>query len=316
MRLDPDNDKNKKLWERLGEHATTRLGGFTEIGEPKLGAITYALARNREKGDKDLPLLVGQTIGSNARVLAFGADQTWKWVNLGSEEGAADPMEGTKLHARFWKQIALYLAHQDEVEGNVFVLPEFYRLAVNGKNRLWMGVKDKHGDEIPNPKMRWQVVHRGEKPDESRAKPADREKGRPRALYEAKEPGRFRVFVWGEGADPAGGDIKGSAQAFFSVYPEISDEMLRPAAKDDFLMSLENTANGIAPDTVRRADRLPSFLQEELVDKPLKVTGIKPKLHPDWRRNSDSPWFLPLLLVAFVALLGTEWGLRRIWGMV
>ncbi len=44
--------------------------------------------------------------------------------------------------------MVLWLAHQDEVEGNVFVLPELYRLAVNGKNKLWMGVKDKHGDEI------------------------------------------------------------------------------------------------------------------------------------------------------------------------
>jgi len=316
MRLDPDVQKNKMLWERLGVDKITRLGGCTLLGSPKNGARLYATAKNRDDASgQQLPLLVGQTYGNNARVFAFGADQTWKWVNLGTEEGTADPDEGRKLHARFWKQLVLYLAHQDEVEGNVFVLPEFYRLAVNGKNKLWMGIKDKHGDEIANPKMRWQVVRRGEKPDESKSRPAEREKGRTRALYEAKEPGRFRAFVWGEATDPAG-DIKGTAQAFFSVYPEISDELLRPAAKDDFLMALENTANGITPDTVRRADRLPSFIQEELVDKPLKVAGIKPKLHPDWRRNSDSPWFLPLLLVAFVALLGTEWGLRRVWGMV
>lgn len=314
MKLDPDAEKNKKIWEKLGLQATTRLGGFTVIGRPKPGAKVYAMARNVVTG-KEGELLVGQTIG-NARVVAFGADQTWKWVNLGNEEGATEPDEGTKLHARFWKQMALWLAHQDEVEGNVFVLPELYRLATNGKNKFKMGVKDKHGDELLNPKMRYQIVRKGDKPDEKKAKSAERERGRPRAVYEAKEPGRFRIFVWGEGTDPDGAEIKGNAQAFFTVYPEISDEMLRPAARDDFLLGLENTANGTAPETIRKADKLPSFLQEELLNKPLKLTGLKPKLHPDWRRNSSDSWFLPLILIGFVLLLGLEWGLRRVWGMV
>ena len=302
MKLDPDREKNKQLWERLGRNATTRLGGCTTIGRPKPTAKVYAMARNVVKvGAPEVPLLVGQTIGKGARVVAFGADQTWKWVNLGNEEGATDPDEGMKLHARFWKQMVLWLAHQDEVEGNVFVLPELYRLATNGKNKFKMGVKDKHGDELANPKMRYQIVRKGDKPDEGKAKPAEREKGRPRAIYEAKEPGRFRIVVWGEGSDDDGAEIKGNAQAFFTVYPEISDEMLRPAARDDFLLGLETTANGTAPETIRKADKLPSFLQEELINKPLKMTGLKPKLHPDWRRNSGDSWFLPLLLVCFGA---------------
>jgi hypothetical protein len=90
---------------------------------------------------------------------------------------------------------------------------------------------------------------------------------------------------------------------------------LRPAARDDFLLSLENTANGVTPDTVRRADKLPGFLDEEFLKKPLKLTTAKPRLHPDWRRNGSN-WFLPTVLVVFVVVLGLEWGLRRVWGMV
>jgi hypothetical protein len=318
MKLDPDAARTQQTWARLGESAATRLGGFTVVGRPKQGATVYATGKRVDAvGAPELPLLVGHTVGNNARVLAFGADQTWKWVNLGGEEGAIDPDEGSKIHARFWKQVVLWLAHQDEVEeGTVWVKPEVSRLAVNGKNHFPMGVKDKHGDDIPSPKMRYQVLKEGQDPDEKKAKPAERgDKGKPVGNFEAKEPGEYRVVVWGEGKDPEGGEVRGDAEAWFDVYPEVSDELLRPAARDDFLLGLETTANGTAPEVARKADKLPTFLQDELIAKPLKQTNVRPKLHPDWRRNGNS-WFLPLVLVIFVAVLGLEWGLRRVWGLV
>ena len=42
---------------------------------------------------------------------------------------------------------------------------------------------------------------------------------------------------------------------------------------------------------------------------------MRPKFLPDWRRN-HSKGFLTLWLVVFTGLLGAEWGLRRLWGMV
>jgi uncharacterized membrane protein len=318
MKLEPDAKKNAQIWQRLGGSAATRLGGYTVLGRPKPTATIYAEARRVEGvGGASDPLFVGHTVGNGARVLAFGADQTWKWVNLGGEEGAADPDEGIKLHARFWKQVVLWLAHQDEVEdGTVWVRPRLMRLAVNGKNQFDMGIKDKHGDEVANPKMRYQVLRDGEEADMAKSKPAERgDKGKPIGNFEPKEPGEYRVVAWGEGPDPSGAEIKGDAEAWFDVYPETSDELLRPAANDEFLLRLESTANGIAPEVARKADKLPSFLRDELIDKPLKQTNVRPKLHPDWRRNGN-PWFLPVVLIAFVAVLGLEWGLRRVWGLV
>jgi uncharacterized membrane protein len=315
MKLDADPKKNAKFWADIGDLAYTRLGGFTVIGKPKATATIYATAG---RVGEDHPLLVGHEVGKG-RVLAFGADQTWKWVNFGGEEtpkNKDDPTPGQGLHARFWKQMVLWLAHQEEIEGNVFVRPDLRRMSVNGKNTLRMGIKDKHTDLVPNPKLRYQVLAPGEKPDENRAKPPERaDKGEYRATYEPKEPGEYRILVWGEGKDPDGTEIKGDAESRFIVYPDISDELLRPAARDDFLLGLENTANGVTPETVRRADKLPGFLEEEFLKKPLKLTTAKPRMHPDWRRNG-SPWFLPTVLILFVVVLGLEWGLRRVWGMV
>ncbi|MCE9530383.1 MAG: hypothetical protein K8T89_04515, partial [Planctomycetes bacterium] len=315
MKLDPDSDKNKKIWEQLGESAATRLGGYTVLGTPKQGAKVYAMGRGRVKAVDELPLLVGQTIGNNARVLAFGGDQTWKWVNLGSEEGAADPELGTKLHARFWKQIVLWLAHQDEVAGSVYVNATPTRLAVNGKTIFDMGIKDKHGDDVPNPKMKYQVLKANETADEKLAKPAERgEKGKARGEFSPKEPGEYRVVAWGDAKDIDGSEVR-EAEAWFDVYPEVSGELLDPSAKDGFLLGLEYHSRGTSADVVRKADKLPAFLQEEFLDKPLKQTNVAPKKYPDWRRDGNN-WFLPLVLVSFVVIIGLEWGLRRVWGMV
>lgn len=316
MKLDPDPKKNEKIWFELGDRAYTKLGGFTQIGKPKPSATIYATGSAIV--GQEQPLLVGHDVG-RGRVLAFGADQTWKWVNLGAEDEVMDkdaPTPGQNLHARFWKQMVLWLAHQEEIEGNVFVRPRERRLAVNGKNELRMGIRDKHTDLVPNAKMRYQVLAPGEKVDQSKARgPTRSEKGEFIATYEPKVPGEYRVIAWGEGTDPEGVEIKGDAESRFIVYPDISDELLRPAARDDFLLGLENTANGVTPETVRRADKLPGFLESEFVQKPLKLTTATPRKYPDWRRNG-SPWFLPTVLLVFVAVLALEWGLRRVWGMV
>ena len=42
---------------------------------------------------------------------------------------------------------------------------------------------------------------------------------------------------------------------------------------------------------------------------------VKTRHFPDWRKKELST-FLPILLLLFVAILGLEWGLRRMWGMV
>ena len=46
-----------------------------------------------------------------------------------------------------------------------------------------------------------------------------------------------------------------------------------------------------------------------------EVLKPKPKYYPDWRRN-HSKGFLTIWFVLFVALVGTEWGLRRLWGLI
>ncbi len=315
LRLNVDGKKNREAFDLLNS-GYTRLQGYTVLGEPKPTSEVLARANNAMNGQ---PLLVRMDVGGRkgeahaGRTLAFGASDTWLWTLP-----STDPtnLRATyDLHARFWKQIVLWLAHQDEIEGNVYVRPEFRRLVANGRQNVRMGIRDKRGDDIPEGEIRYQVHGANEPADKSKSKRAERDpKGGARTLFESKVPGEYRVTAWGEATDINGEKITGDASARFVVYPEISDEMLRTAAQPEFLLALENTANGTSLDTVRRADRLPDFLEKMKADAP-KMTTPKPKPYPDWRRDKQK-WFLPMVLVLFVAVLGLEWGLRRAWGMV
>ena len=86
--------------------------------------------------------------------------------------------------------------------------------------------------------------------------------------------------------------------------------MLRTNADPDFMARLAASTGGKA----LRLEDLTAFLRD-LKSEPLASAKPKPRFFPDWRRN-HSKGFLPLWLVVFTALLGTEWGLRRLWGMV
>jgi uncharacterized membrane protein len=302
LRFNADKKKNLEAWDLL--NGQTKLQGYSVLGDRLQQAEILARVNDKVNGP---PLLVRVDRGDKGRVLAFGAADTWRWSNT---------PETAPLLTRFWKQTVLWLAHQDELEGNVFVRPEFRRLVAGGRQNVRMGVRDKRGDEIPEAEIRYQVLGPGEQPDQNKAKRAERDpKGGGRTSFEARVPGEYRVVAWGKATTPDGETIEDSAIARYVVYPDVSDEMLRPAANPEFLLALQNTANGTAVDVVPRAEPGLSKKLTEMRDDPPKISAPKPKPYPDWRRDKQK-WFLPAVLILFVAVLGLEWGLRRAWGMV
>ena len=68
------------------------------------------------------------------------------------------------------------------------------------------------------------------------------------------------------------------------------------------------------PDAAGAADA-PLDLKWAQLMPPAETVKPKPKYLPDWRRDR-SKGFLPGWLILFAVLLGTEWALRRMWGMV
>jgi uncharacterized membrane protein len=296
MNLENDPKKNQELWSEL-----PKLGGMTRLGKEKPGAVVLASANDGVTG---APLLVSQDVGAG-RALALGVE-TWPWVNYKALE---KDKPGLGLHGRFWKQVALWLAKQEEATGNVWVRPDTRRVPAGGKQGITVGLRGKGGLDLLDATFTITVIdpNKGE-----HAITTNREAAGQRGIFWKTDlAGEYKIVVTGKGKDTDGQELSGPpVSARFLVYQDTA-EMARQAADHEFLARLANTGGGKA----LRAEDLPRFLQE-MVSQPLaQGQRAKTELYPDWRRNRMS-FFLPTFFLVFVAVIGLEWFLRRSWGLV
>lgn len=287
-----EDEKGRRTTEEVLARAEAAGG---EAGDPLLVMKTYAGAEGR---GNDL-----------ARVLVFGGDTTYRWVR--DEDGQA-------LHRRFWKQVVVWLARQENAEGTVWVRPDVRRLPAGGEITFSMGLRGSGGGpEVKGGTYQVEVIA----PDGTKkvVKGLRQGGGETRGAFgETREPGVYQVVVRGEGADPSGGKVSGEARARVIVYdhdkelqPDPSDSTRNPAAADPkFLKAVADEGKGEA----RRVEELASFFAR-LAEQPEGAGVEAGELRPDWNTRERSP-FLVAFFVAFVALVSLEWGLRRKWGMV
>lgn len=330
LKVDKDAGVSKGLWRKLNEARPpqqARLTGLNRLAR-KPAATLYAWATEADAAVEAggppppgaLPLLVGQQLGEGGRgrVLAFGGFDTYLWELLGQPQEST----GTELHHRFWRQCVLWLAHQEEEEGQVYARPEYRRLPAGGDQVIRVGLKSAAGGDDPKAELEVKVLPPGQGTPEDEARAprqtvVDDPKGGRKVLFKPAVAGEYTVVVMAPAKDAAGNPVSGPdgqpvrlrGVARFLAYPEVSDEMLRVGADPRFLERLAAAGGGKA----LRLEDLPGYLRE-LRDAPPEARP-KPKYLPDWRRN-HSKGFLPGWLTLFVTVLGVEWGLRRFWGMV
>jgi uncharacterized membrane protein len=288
LRLADNPADNKALWDRLPP-----LNGRTRLGPVQPGGIVLA-AVNEAAGP---PLMVAHTRGAG-RVLAFGGDSTFYWR---TDE------QGVRAHARFWKQLVLWLAKQEEVEGSVWVKPDTRRLAAGGKLGFTVGVRGKGGLDLKDGRFEVHVL--GPK-DVNTPVPTAHDKDEERGTFwKTDAPGEYRLVVTGKAKDADGQEVAGEATARFLVYQDDA-EMVRRAADHDFLKRLASTGGG----EFLRPEELEGYL-EKLGSQPIVENRPKTNTWPDWKQTRTSG-FLGTYLLLFVGLLSLEWFLRRRWGLV
>jgi uncharacterized membrane protein len=288
----PDRKDNEAVWQRL-----PRLDGYTKLDQPKPGAVVLA----QTASDK-APLMVAQNYGKG-RTMALAVDTTWLWTGLGFPNST----EGSEKHAQFWKQLVIYLAQQENQGGSVWVRPDARRLPAGSQFGFTVGLRGKSGLDLPEGEFDVHVEGPGGVKEPT---PVTRERDGSRGTFwKTDKPGEYRIVVNGRGKDTDGASITGEASARVLIYQD-DTETLRQAADHDFLTKLAAAGGG----KFHRADELPRFLESLATQSP--AAGRQKAVYwPDWR-SAQTTGFLPALFVAFVAVLGFEWGLRRYWGMV
>ncbi len=315
-KLADTRDVSLQLWDKLNTPANrSRFTGLNRV-IPKQGVNEYLWAKNTEQlvdlnnptaADRQSALLVGQQLasGTNSRVLVFAAQDTFLWQRLGQPKA----QDGKQIHSRFWRQLILWLAKQDQEESNAFARPEFPRLKVNDPQGIKVGLRGPNGAAVTDPKFTLTVTGPG-LPETGTVVPvgvaAD---GTPRAEFVPRGDGEYTVALSATGKGDTG-DVTGTASAKFLAITDTSEEMQRTTPDYDLLRSMAAAGGG----TFHRIDDLPAFLTE-LQNKPYDTVKPTKKSIPDWRPTPSNP-FLPLLVLVLTLVLGTEWGLRRWWGLV
>jgi hypothetical protein len=286
LRLSDVKDQ-RAAWEQLPE-----LEGTTKL-RPSGSGIDSVLATTRD----GVPVLVAQNYGQG-RVLAFGGDTTHRWVRS---------PQLLQMHGRFWRQMVVWLAKQEDAEGSVWVVPDARRLPARGDLGFRVGVRSKGGVDLKDAKYTVEVVGPG---GERTPVPVSHDGSEDRGTFAKTDvPGEYRIVVRGEANDPSTGEaVSGEASARVIVYDE-DLEMARRAADHDFLKKLAAAGGG----QFHRVEELPAFLRQ-LMSQPLARERPKLDLVPDWRTTKRSPFFMGFFAL-FVAVLTGEWVLRRRWGL-
>ncbi|MBL8817175.1 MAG: hypothetical protein JNL58_14195 [Planctomyces sp.] len=272
-------DQNRGRWEQMP--------GLT--GANLLRRRDASLAQVLAASEDGAPLLIGQSIGQS-RVLAFAGDTTWQWPLKGFEEE----------HQRFWRQIIFWLTKKEiDTDSLVWVNAEPRDLTPGQTSMLSFGARKQDGQPLPTAEFqvfvktpsgeRKSVVSR--RVDEAHSE-AD--------FGDTLESGDYWVDVI---ATNEGNPVGPKAVTRFHVNAR-DPELDSPGADPGLLREIANASGGslLSADELRQ--RLESWAEDGL-------PGIDVK-----RRERLSLWDNWFVLLAIVATMASEWGVRKKRGLV
>ena len=297
LQLLPDAKENARLWNEDFEP----LQGWANI--KKRDGSTELL---RVKGKKDAPLLVSTSVESGL-VAVFAADSTARSWRMKQEAVAG--------YQRFWKQLILYLAQQQDDANQLWVQLDKRRINAGAAEPLGFkfGLRDNKGRDVTDAKFTAKIVGPGKR--EAKATYVAEDAHQRGTFQGAKELGEYQLVVEVK-------DMLPTVARFLVVDNDV--EMLRPEADHDALRKI--AANSDGRFALAEEAALVQFL-DELKGQVSGAARHRTTQWPDWKRLPATDhtrdqlaglWnsFALLGFLLFTALLGCEWLLRRLWGLV
>ena len=233
------------------------------------------------------PLLVVHEAGG--RVMAFAADTTWRWWMQGHESE----------HKRFWRQVVLWLAHKEQLEGNVWIKLEQRRFGPGTRVEFTAGARSSDGQPVEEATFKAEIRPPSGPPIPVGLSHQGSEVSG--GFTQTEAAGDYTVVV---SASDRGKPL-GTAQARFLVYDQ-DLELDNAAADPTFLESLAKITEQ-AGGKALAPEELPALIRE-IKNRPLESevqTQIK-----------QTPWDTWPFMLLFISLMCTEWFLRKKWGLV
>ncbi|HTW21950.1 MAG TPA: glutamine amidotransferase [Candidatus Baltobacteraceae bacterium] len=277
-RLVDDPARNAERWKTL-----PYLMDYQEPGTPKPGATV--LAEMRAGGGHVMPLLVTQNFG-RGRTALMATSGTWRWqMSL--------PL-GDTSHTMFWQQLLRWLV-ADSPSQVVASVPN-QMLFDDGHVKLSADVRDKQYLPAPDATVEAHVLGPGGLAATIEMTPVPDAPGTFQADWNAEKPGSYLTEVIAQrGGQEIGRDVL-TFQRMDGVAENFHTEQNR-----DLLEKLAQQTGG----NYWKPDELPK-LPGEIAYSEAGITV----------RDTKPLWDMPAIFLLILALLFTEWLLRRKWGIV
>ncbi len=277
-RLLEDPERNAERWTKMPQ-----VANYNDVGEPKPGAVV--LMDVVPQGRRRMPLLVTQNYG-RGRTAVFATAGSWRWRMW------QDHTDTT--HATFWQQLLRYLV--SDSPGRVSASTPHQVLADETRVTLRAEVRDKAFNAVPDAVVEAHITG----PDGAAASvemtPQPLEEGVYTAEWNAEKPGSYVAeIVAGRNKEELGRDVvefrreDGVAENFHTAQ---NRELLEKLAEE----------TGGRYYTAANAARLP----EEISYSEAGITI----------RETKDLWDMPAIFLLALLLRGSEWVLRRRWGVV
>ncbi|MGM0631826.1 MAG: hypothetical protein ACQETO_01495 [Pseudomonadota bacterium] len=277
LRLADSESDNRARWAAMPE-----LQGIHVTGRPKPGATVLMEHPSLTWQGRALPVLATQRYGSG-RALSLTTASTWRWQML------MDSSDDS--HERLWRQMLRWLAVSAPSRIELTFDEPFYhvgdevgvtarvhddRFQPDNEASVWLQVVDADG-EVSDRQMEWDID----------------EDGVYRTRFTADTEGVHRVTV--DSTSTAGSGMEEDLQGAFVVTPS-RREYVNPAMDRDVLARLADAGGGRYYDL---ADHR----------RLLQDIEFTPSAYTEQVR--EDLWDQPLLLLLLIALLSSDWALRR-----
>ncbi len=277
-RLVEDPERNALRWTHMPQ-----LANYNDVGEAKPGAVT--LMDVVPAGRHRMPLLVTENYG-RGRTAVFATSGTWRWVMW------QDHTDIT--HVTFWQQLMRYLV--SDSPGRVAASTPHAVLPDETKVTLRAEVRDKAYRPVSNAVVEAHITGPDGSTSSVELTPLPAGDGSYAADWSADKPGSYVAeIVAGRDKDELGRDIvifrreDGVAESFHTAQ---NRELLQKLADDTGGRYYSASNAGRLADEISYSD-----------------AGIT-------TRETKDLWDMPAIFLLALLLRGSEWVLRRRWGVV
>jgi uncharacterized membrane protein len=283
-RLVDDPAANAAKWKKL-----PYLMDYEDPGTPKPGASVLANMITPE--GKTLPLLITENFG-RGRTAIMATGGSWRWQ-------MSSPL-GDTAHDLFWQQLLRWLA--SDTPGHVTASVPAQMLLDNGAVMLTAEVRDQQYNPAPDAKVEAHILGPSGVSALVEMSPVADSPGQFQASWSAPKPGSYLTEVTAQRTDRSTGKAAELGRDVLTF--ERMDGVAENFHTEQNRELLERLASQTGGQYWKPADlaKLPAAI-------PFSEAGVT-------SRETKDLWNLPLVFLVLLGLRGSEWWLRRKWGIV